>query len=80
MVLAQNGLAALTNDTAPTWLSFVEVDRFPILSKEPPAPSLPVWLRDGRLIHLPFTGGSAFVVMGFIGYVAGNWAQFFRAD
>lgn len=76
VVVAENGLAVLTEDSLPAWVPYVEVDRFPILSKEPPTPSLPVWLRDGRLIQLPFTAGHAFVVMGFVGYVSGNWAQF----
>lgn len=56
------------NDAPPSWVAYAEVDRFPILSKEPPTPSLPVWLSDGRLIHLPFTGGRAFVIMSFLLY------------
>lgn len=75
VVVAQNGLAVLANETLPIWVPYAEVGRFAVLSKEPPAPSLPVWLRDGRLIQLPFTGGAAFTIMGFLGYVAGNWAQ-----
>lgn len=68
VVVAQNGLAVLMNDAPPSWVAYAEVDRFPILSKEPPTPSLPVWLSDGRLIQLPFTGGRAFVIMGFLLY------------
>ncbi len=68
VVIAENGLAVLANETSPTWMSYTEVERFERLSKEPPAPSLPVWLRDGRLIQLPFTGGHAFVMMSFLMY------------
>ncbi len=78
VVVAQNGLAVLANDTPLSWVPYAEVERFEVLSKEPPTASLPVWLRDGRLIQLPFTGGAAFVIMGFLGYVAANWAQFAR--
>lgn len=76
VVVAEKGLAVLTEDSLAAWVPYADVDRFPILSKEPPTPSLPVWLGDGRLIQLPFTAGHAFVMMGFVCYVSANWAQF----
>lgn len=66
VVVAANGLAVLENGKPLRWLPYLEMARFEVLSKEPPATSLPVWLRDGQRILLPFTGGHAFAMMRFL--------------
>lgn len=80
VVVAENGLCLFEAGVPSRWLPYREVEGFEILSKEPPAPCLPVKIGNGEVVNLPFEGGHAFAFIRFLGTIASQWRHLLAAE
>lgn len=80
VVVAENGICVFQAGAPSLWLPYRDVRGFEVLSKEPPAPCLPVKVSNGEVVNLPFEGGHAFAFIQFLGYAADQWARLLAAE